>query len=432
MNPDPTGTALPHLVTPIPGPRSEALVDVLARHECPAITARRARRAQKMGRASNDPVVWSTAVGANVWDADGNRYVDMTSGFGVALVGHRDPLVVEAAKRQSDRLLHAMGDAYPDETRIHLLEQLAAAAPHGISHAILGLSGADAVGGAVKTAVLATGRPGVLSFRGGYHGLSLGTVPLQAYKAAFSDPFAGITNPHVEHLPFQADLQQVEDVLKKGGIGLVLIEPIQGRGGIRVAPDDWIRAVADCAHRHGALVAFDEIQCGLGRTGEVWAGPANPVDGPPIVDLLCVGKQLGGGFPISATMGTEAVMNAWGASVGEALHTQTFLGHPMGCATALTVLDRLDTICATTRERGSRLTSALVERGFPVQGRGLMLGVALSDPLTASRRLLERGYLAFPAGIHAEVLALTPPMVLSDAQIDAFVDVLADVAEPAS
>jgi 4-aminobutyrate aminotransferase-like enzyme len=432
MTPSQTGTLLPALKTAIPGPRSEALVDVLARHECPAITARRARRAAKMGRASNDPVVWRSAVGANVWDADGNRFVDLTSGFGVALIGHRDPEVVAAARTQADRLLHAMGDAYPDETRVHLLEKLASVAPHGISHAILGLSGADAVGGAVKTAVLATGRPGVLTFRGGYHGLSLGTVPLQAYKAAFSDPFAGITNPHVEHLPFEAELDAVERILEGGTIGLVLIEPIQGRGGIRVASHDWIRAVSERAHHHGALVAYDEVQCGLGRTGDVWAGPGNPADGEPVVDLLCVGKQLGGGFPISATMGTAAVMNAWGASAGEALHTQTFLGHPMGCATALVVLDRLASICEAATDRGARLVHALHERGFGVQGRGLMLGVRLKDPLSASRGLLERGYIAFPAGIHAEVLALTPPVVLSDAQIEGFVTTLADLAEPAA
>ena len=302
MNPNPTGTELPELKTAIPGPQSVGLVDVLARHECPAITARRARRAAQLGRASSDPIVWSTAVGANVWDADGNRFVDLTSGFGVALIGHRDSDVVAAARSQADRLLHAMGDAYPDETRIRLLERLAAVAPAGITHAILGLSGADAVDGAVKTAVLATGRPGVLTFTGGYHGLSLGTVPLQAYKPAFSHPFAGITNPHVEHLPWQADLEAVERVLATGTIGLVLIEPVQGRGGIRVAPPDWIRAVSACAHRHGALVAYDEIQCGLGRTGQIWAGPGNPEDGEPVVDLLCVGKQLGGGFPISATL----------------------------------------------------------------------------------------------------------------------------------
>ncbi|MCB9676623.1 MAG: aminotransferase class III-fold pyridoxal phosphate-dependent enzyme [Alphaproteobacteria bacterium] len=415
------GLLPPELRTAVPGPRSEALVDVLARRECPAITSRRARRAAALGAAQDDPIVWREAVGSNVWDADGNRFVDLTSGFGVALVGHRDPAVVAAARVQSERLIHAMGDAFPDETRIALLDRLVGIAPPGITHAILGLSGADAVDGAVKTAVLATGRPGVLSFGGGYHGLSLGTVPLQGYKAAFSDPFRAITNPHVRHLPYAAPLDAVREALAHGDIGLVLVEPIQGRGGIRVPPEGWLQGVSDAAHAAGALVAHDEIQCGLGRTGEVWAGAPAP-------DLLCVGKALAGGYPLSATLGTEAAMAAWGASQGEALHTQTFLGHPVGCAAALAVLDQMGDLPTRCAERGGRLRGSLEARGFRVQGRGLMLGVALDDTLRASRALLERGYIVLPAGMGAEVLALTPPVVLSDAQIDGFVDALVAVA----
>ncbi|MCA9568827.1 MAG: aspartate aminotransferase family protein [Myxococcales bacterium] len=416
-----TGSDLPALVTPLPGPASTALVDVLARHECPAITARRARRAASLGVADTDPFVWETAVGANLWDADGNRLVDLTAGFGVATVGHRDPAVVAAAHAQVDRLLHAMGDAYPDVTRIRLLEALAAACPDGLDHAILGLSGADAVDAVVKTAVLATGRDGVLVFEGSYHGLSLGTVPLQAYKASFSDPFRGITHPHVHVLPFGCDPADVGALVQREGIGLVLVEPIQGRGGIRVPEDGWLRRVHREARAHGALVAHDEIQCGLGRTGAVWAGDVTP-------DLLAVGKALGGGFPLSAAVGTSAAMGAWGASKGEAIHTQTFLGHPVGCAAALAVLGQLDTMTARCAERGARLAGRLAAEGLTVQGRGLMLGVVLPDAYGVHRRLLARGYLALPAGMQGEVLALTPPSVLSDAQIDGFVEALVEVA----
>ncbi|MEZ4316622.1 MAG: aspartate aminotransferase family protein [Myxococcota bacterium] len=419
-----SGHDLPHIVSPIPGPRSEALIDRLARNECPAITARRARRAAALGASSSDPIVWSEALGANVWDADGNRYVDLTSGFGVALVGHRDPEVVAAVHRQSGRLLHAMGDAFPDEARIALLDRLTALAPPSITHAILGLSGADAVDGAVKTALLATGRTGVLGFAGGYHGLSLGTVPLQGYKAAFSEPFAAITHPDVRHLPYGCPLGDVRAALAGGDIGLVLVEPVQGRGGMRPAPDGWLAGLAVLAHEAGALIAHDEIQCGLGRTGTLWAGTT---EGPG-PDLLCVGKALGGGLPLSATLGTEAVMSAWGASRGEALHTQTFLGHPLGCAAALAVLDRMDVVPARCGERGHFLREALESRGFRLRGRGLMLGVELEDSLRVTRDLLERGFLVLPAGMQAEVLAVTPPMVLSDAQITAFVDALAEVA----
>ena len=177
-----TGCDLPALITQIPGPRSRARVVVLARHECPAVTARRARRAATLGAADDDPIVWDQAVGANVMDVDGNRYVDLTSGFGVALIGHRHPAVVRAASAQSSRLVHAMGDAWPDDTRIALLERLATITPDGLDVTLLGLSGSDAVDAAVKTAVLATGRSGVLTFERGYHGLALGVLGLQGYN----------------------------------------------------------------------------------------------------------------------------------------------------------------------------------------------------------------------------------------------------------
>lgn len=415
------GTAPPKILTAVPGPASVAAVDVLAAHECPAITARRARRASQLGVASHDPIVWAEAVGANVVDVDGNRFVDLTSGFGVALVGHRHPEVVAAAQAQAERLVHAMGDAFPDATRVALLQELAAIAPGDLSVAILGLSGADAVDGAVKTAVLATGRTGVLAFDGAYHGLSLGTVGLQGYKASFTEPFAAIAHPDVRRLPYGADRDVVRAALAALDVGLVLVEPILGRGGIVEAPDGWLAMLADEARAHGALLGFDEIQCGLGRSGAPFAGPEQGV----VPDLLCVGKALGGGWPLSATLGTPAVMAAWGASQGEALHTQTFLGHPIGCAAARVVLAQLrGDLCERVQERGEALVGAFGDR--PHRGRGLMRAVELStDALVASRGLLERGFLVLPAGPRS--LGFTPPVAVSDVQLAAFATALDEV-----
>lgn len=420
-----TGSDLPHLETDVPGPRSQALVDVLARHECPAVTARRARRAAALGVASDDPVVWSEAIGANVVDADGNRFVDLTSGFGVAFVGHRHPAVVRAVSEQTSRLLHAAGDAWPDVARIRLLEVLAQVTPGDLSVSLLGLSGADAVDAAVKTAVLATGRPGVLVFEGGYHGLALGVLGLQAYKAAFTSPFADRV-VSAQALPFGCPPEQVRDALSGGTIGLVLVEPLQGRGGMRIPPDGWLAAVAAEVRAAGAVLAFDEIQCGLGRTGAWFASEHEGV----IPDLMCVGKALGGGFPLSACVGTPDVMAAWGASKGEALHTQTFLGHPIGCAAALAVLELIDDagLVDWAATRGAKLRVALEEVGFSVRGRGLMLGVELgASSFAVSRELLKRGYLTLPAGMEAEVLALTPPVCLTDVQVDGFVSALLEI-----
>ena len=421
----PLGERLPELRTALPGPASRRWIDVLARHECPAITARRARRAAALGAADDDPVVWAEAVGANVVDADGNVFVDLTAGFGVATLGHRDPEIVAAATAQASRLVHAMGDAFPDATRIALLQALAAAAPGDLEQAILGLSGADAIDAAVKTAVLATGRTGVLTFSGSYHGLSLGATPLGAYKPAFADPFREILHPDVHHAAYGAPASELRALLETGRIGLVLVEPVQARGGCRAPPDGWLAELASLAAAHGALLACDEIYTGFGRTGVPFACSADGV----IPDLLCVGKSLGGGYPLSACLGRPHVMAAWGASAGEALHTQTFLGHPIGCAAALVTLRRLDDTARACARLGAALTEDLAAEGLSVRGRGALLGVQLGPrSLGVARALQLRGFLALPAGVQAEVLSLTPPCTLTPDQRRAAVAAIAEAA----
>ena len=412
------GSQLPSLVTQVPGPQSVARIDVLARHECPAITARRARRAESLGTANDDPVVWAEAVGSNIVDVDGNRYVDWLSGFGVTLVGHRDPLVVARANAQSERLVHAMGDAWPDVTRIRLLERLAAFAPDPLSVILLGLSGSDSVDAAVKTACLATGRSGVLTFEGGYHGLALGVVGLQSARPQFTEPFTDIVHPHVYRLPWGCPAADIDATLRRHDIGLVLGEPMLGRGGFREAPEGFWVETANLARRHGALFAFDEVLTGMGRTGISFASLAEGV----VPDLLCVGKALAGGWPLSALIGTPEAMSAWGASSGEAIHTQTFLGHPVGCAAALGVFERIDDgLLERVRERASTLGDRL----GGLRGRGLMRALPLRDgvdALATSRELLRRGHLVLPAD--ASSLQITPAVTLSNAQIDHFVATL--------
>lgn len=411
------GDELPQIRTAIPGPASSAWVDRLARRECPAITARRARRAAAIGVAADDPIVWAEAVGANVRDVDGNVFVDLTAGFGVASAGHRNPAVVAAAKAQLDVLLHAMGDAFPDPQRVLLMERLAALT--GLDRVILGSSGSDAVEAALKTAVVATGRAGVLAFEGAYHGLSYGALAALGYKRAdFQGPFAGQVSAHVRWAPFGGPLPS-RAALEQ--VGAVLVEPIQGRGGIRVPPAGWLAELAERARAAGAAVIFDEIYTGFGRTGDWFAFEAEGVR----PDLLCVGKGLAGGFPISACLGTAQVMDAWGASKGEALHTQTFLGNPLGCAMALGCLEAVEALRPSVRETGAWLVEALAARGFAARGRGLLLGVKVADPLGVSRRLLAAGYLALPAGEVDPVLAVTPPLSVTRGQLEGFLAALA-------
>jgi 4-aminobutyrate aminotransferase/(S)-3-amino-2-methylpropionate transaminase len=391
-------------------------VERLAARECPAITARRARRARESG-VVQDPIVWSEALGANVRDVDGNVYVDLTAGFGVAAVGHANPVVVEAVTRQCATLPHAMGDAFADPRRIELLEALCALT--GLDRAILGLSGSDAVDAALKTVAMcrSTERLRVLTFEGGYHGLASGALPVLGYaREAMQAPFRAGLRPYAEVAPFGGPLPDLHL------FDAVIVEPIQGRGGMREPPSGWLAALHAAAHDAGCLVIHDEVYSGGWRTGGFLAADLRP-------DLLCLGKSLGGGFPISACLGTARAMDAWGSSQGAAIHTQTFLGHPVGCAAALATLPELERLAPAANRAGALLAEAC--RAVPgvtgVTGRGLMLGVHVPDALAVTRRLLDRGWLVLPCGERAEALGLTPPFTLGDAQIHAFVRALSAV-----
>jgi len=433
------GSDLPSVRTPIPGPRSSALAEELARAECPALTARRARRAERSG-APHDPIVWQQASGANVRDVDDNVFVDLTGGFGAALFAHQHPPVMQAVAEQLPRLVHALGDLQPSEPKIELLSALTALVPFP-ARAILGLSGADAVEAALKSAVLATRRPGVVAFEGGYHGLSHGPLAACGYGEGFRAPFAEQLNPHVRFVPFATDERDVASALAglssaidslDGRAGALLVEPLQGRGGVHVPAEGFLARASALARARGLLLIVDEIYTGLGRTGASFMHVAEGLT----PDLLCLGKGLGGGLPISACIGTESVMAAWGDPGGEAIHTSTFLGNPLACAAALATLRELagSDFCARVQERGHALRSALTEHGLHVRGRGLLLGVELESPgrvLSAMRGLLERGYITVPAGAPPSVLCLTPPACLADAQIAGFCAALTATLEGA-
>ncbi len=428
------GSQLPQLTTSIPGPRSAALAETLAHVECPALTARRARRAEASG-ASHDPISWQGARGSNVRDVDGNVFVDLTAGFGAAMLGHAHPAVVQALADQQGRLLHALGDVQPSDTKVALLSELAALAPFPDARIILGLSGADAVEAALKTAVLHTRRPGIVSFLGGYHGLSHGPLAACGYSEGFRAPFHEQLNPHVRFVPFPRAPEQgefalaaVEQALRELSTGAVLVEPIQGRGGVHVPPPGFLRALSELTKKHGALLIADEIYTGLGRTGPLFLHREEGAD----ADLICLGKALGGGVPVSACLGREEIMRAWGDPGGEAIHTSTFLGNPPACAAALAVLQELKRadLGAQALARGERLRRAITaQTGLNVRGRGLLLGVELADParvLQLTRAVLERGFITSPGGSPPSVLCLTPPVCITDAQIDAFAQALAE------
>jgi len=448
---------LPELLTAVPGPASVREVEELALYECPAITARRSRRKEETG-VPQDPIVWKRAEGANVWDVDGNRYVDLTSAFAVMGVGHRHPRVVAALERQASELLHGMGDVFPTEPKIALMRRLAEVAPGELRQSILAQSGASAVEAALKTAVMATGRSGVIAFHGSYHGLSPGALAVTAYKGSFREPFKAQLNGQVVHVPYPgsdggpfdgtdagatASLDYLDYLLRSPatgveGIGALIVEPVQGRGGEVTPPSWWLQGVREVCTRHGVVMIADEIYTGFGRTGRWFACERSGV----VPDILCVGKGMGGGFPISAAIGTPEVMGAWGSSRGESIHTSTFLGNPLGCAMALGAIEalvedglvtRAATLGAYLRGKLEGLRRRHPERVGPIRGLGMMLGLPLigrgghpdgAAALEVMAAMLGRGFIILPSGVVGHVLAFSPPFVIERAQLDAAVDAL--------
>jgi 4-aminobutyrate aminotransferase/(S)-3-amino-2-methylpropionate transaminase len=426
------GMELPTLRGPVPGPASKSLADRLRAVESRNVTF--------LGDAF--PVFWEEARGANVRDADENVFLDFTGAFGVALAGHRNPLVTARVAAQTEQLVHGMGDVHPPAVKVELLERLDILSPWEGGRTLLCGSGSEAVEAALKTGTLASGRPGVLSFRGGYHGLTAGALAV-THRAHFRAPFRESLFSGVAFAPFPTDaasaaqaLDDVTRLLDTGtpdghAIGTVIVEPIQGRAGVVMPPSGFLAELVRLSRAAGCVTVMDEVFTGFGRTGQLFAGPADEA----IPDVLCVGKALGGGLPIGACMGTREVMDAWPEASGEALHTSTFLGHPLCAAAALGFLDELEEgqLIRRIRERGESLMRGLVDAlagadGVgEVRGRGLLLAVELAAPdglplagggAAVAERALAKGLLVLPAGDVGHVVELTPPAVLTDEQAE--------------
>jgi 4-aminobutyrate aminotransferase/(S)-3-amino-2-methylpropionate transaminase len=413
----------PALVTPVPGPRSRALAERLARIESRNVTC----------LEPTAPIFWERAAGANVWDVDGNRFIDVTSAFAVANTGHGHPRVVSAVQDQADRLLHGMGDVHPPAVKVELLEELVRRYPGGVpARAVLSSSGSDAVETAIKTALLATGKPGIVAFEGGYHGLGFGALDATA-RPMFRDPFTA-------RLPSATSFARFGDARDVGRaartcrepLGAVLVEPIQGRGGDRIPPDGFLADLRRLCDEKGWLLIVDEVFTGFGRTGRWFACEHDAV----IPDLLCVGKGMASGMPISACLGRAEIMDAWPPSRGEALHTQTFLGHPIGCAAALAAIAVIEgeKLVERSASNGAHALARLRERLqgrseiADVRGRGLALAVECASPeraANACRRALENGVIALLSGDDGRVLSITPPLCIDREILEIAVDRIA-------
>jgi len=414
---------LPELKTPIPGPKSLALAERLRAHESRNVTY----------LSGKFPVFWERAEGACVWDVDGNRYLDLTSGFGVATAGYGRMEVVQALAHQSHQLSHGMGDVHPTELKVRVCETLSRVTFErwglGPGKVILGNSGFEAVEAALKTACLSTGRGRVIAFQGGYHGLGLGALAVTGLEP-FRSPFRPQLADLAEFVPYarwpdqlNAILAQVETLARRGDMAAILVEPIQGRGGEIIPPTGFLAGLRRIATEHGLLLIYDEIYTGFFRTGKWWACEYEQA----WPDLICLGKALTGCLPVSACVGRADLMDAWPVSKGEALHTSTFLGSPLGMRAAWEALEfwqkpGREGEVAVAEGRWCQALAPLMEcRAVrEIRGRGLLWGVELVRKGGAGllmERGLAEGLILLGGGPEGDVLSLSPPLVMRSEQV---------------
>jgi 4-aminobutyrate aminotransferase-like enzyme len=417
------GDELPEIVSAPPGPASRRLAARLAAVESPNIA-----------RLDPPPIVWSAARGAAVRDADGNTYIDLTAGFGVAFAGHANADVAAAVAHQAATLAHGLGDVYPPEPKVRLLELLARIAPGNLGMAVLAGSGAEAVEAALKTAVMRTGRTGIIAFDGAYHGLTYGALAA-THRPDFRAPFRAQLFPGVRFAPWPrsagdvgAALDAVHAAVRAAEtsshpIGAIIAEPIQGRGGILPPGAGFLEALRGICDGARTILILDEVYTGCGRTGRWFACEHSGI----VPDILVAGKALAGGLALSAAIGSPDVMRAWPPSTGEAIHTSTFLGNPVACAAALAQLAFIER--HGLLDRAARLGETIVATADrwrdlgagPARGIGLLQGVPVAGPGRAHRvadRCLAAGVLLLAEGPELDVLAITPPAVITDRQLD--------------
>ena len=428
----------PALVGPIPGPKAAEWV---------------ARDQQVMSPSytRDYPLVIDRAIGSVVTDADGNRFLDLTAGIAVTSTGHCHPHVVEAIQKQATRFLHMSGTDFYYDQEILLAERLARLAPmSGKNRVFFTNSGAEAIEAAFKLARHQTGRQHVIAFWGAFHGRTFGAMSLSGSKAIHRKRFMPMV-PQITHVtypnPFRpADLHadrsltdftihEIEHTVFRREVGpdevaAIFVEPIQGEGGYLIPPADFLPRLRELCSRHGILLVCDEVQCGMGRTGKMWAVEHVGVE----PDIIALAKGIASGMPLGAILAREEIMN-WPPGS----HASTFGGNPVACAAALATLDLLE---GGLMENAARVGADLVERlrkvqdEFPaigdVRGIGLMVAADFvvdresrrGDGEMRNRVVMEcfrRGVLALGCGESA--VRFCPALTITEKQIDAAVGV---------
>jgi acetylornithine/LysW-gamma-L-lysine aminotransferase len=361
--------------------------------------------------------------GALVWDINGNEYIDCTGSYGVALVGHCHPKVVEAVQRQVEKLIACHASFYND-TRSELLQKLVALAPKGLDRVFLSSSGAESVECAIKLARKYSGKPEIISLMGAFHGKTMGALSA-TWKKKYRVPFMPLV-PGFKHVP-PDNLEKMRGAITDK-TAAVLVEPVRGEGGVLVPSDDFLPGLREICDEKNVLLIFDEVQTGFGRTGKVFACEHWNV----VPDIMCLAKSVAGGIPMGVTFAREEVMSAF--QRGE--HSSTFSGNPLVCAAASAAIDVL--VEERLPERAATIGGYFKSRLWglkdkyriirEVRGLGLMLGTEMRfDVYNTLLKCMERGVLILDAG--RNVLRFLPPLVIEKKQIDRVMEVLDEVME---
>ncbi|MHC3129155.1 MAG: aspartate aminotransferase family protein [Candidatus Bathyarchaeota archaeon] len=361
--------------------------------------------------------------GALVWDINGNEYIDCTGSYGVCIVGHCHPRVVEAVQRQVETLIACHASFYND-ARSQLLEKIIGIAPKGLDKVFLSNSGAESVECAIKLARKYSGKPEIIAMVGAFHGKTMGALSA-TWKKKYRVPFMPLV-PGFKHVP-PNNLEKVRDAITEK-TAAILVEPVRGEGGVRVPSDDFLPGLREICDEKDVLLIFDEVQTGFGRTGKVFACEHWGV----VPDVLCLAKSVAGGIPMGATFARHDVMSAF--KRGE--HSSTFSGNPLVCAAASAAIDvlveeRLPERAATLGRYFKGKLEGLAEKYRivrEVRGLGLMLGMEMRfDVYNILLGCMDRGVLVLDAG--RNVVRFLPPLVIEKEQIDRVIEVLDVVME---
>jgi len=418
----------PRILTPPPGPKAKAIVD-------------RDRAWTSPSYIKVSPLAIAGGQGAMVEDVDGNRYIDFMAGIAVSATGYNHPKVVQAIQEQAGKFLHVCGTDFYFEGFAQLAERLARSLPGpNKKRVFLTNSGTEAVDGAIKLARNHTRRASLIAFHGSFHGRSYGGMSLTSSKTKQRRHFGPFV-PEVFHIPFAnpyrdggdqaamaSSLHALQELfdhqVSPDEVAGIFLEPIQGEGGYVIPPVGFLKALREICDRHGIMLVADEVQCGVGRTGKMWASEWDGVE----PDILCTAKGLGSGMPVGAIIAKESVMS-WEAGS----HGSTFGGNPVCIAAALATLDIVQDAMPHVRAMGERMLTTLkdMQARHPligdVRGRGLMIGVELvKDRATRepypelidrmTDRAFRKGLLLLGCG--KSTFRLAPPLILNEYDVD--------------